>query len=845
MKKRLSSLILCIAMLVSVFAAPVSAEGGYDENKWNLLMTFDILYTENIEESADDVLTRGDYVTYLIYLMNKGEMTYEGVSQFSDLEEYDNCFAAANLAKQLGYLKDSTFRADDDISYAEARDMLVRAMGYADAASSVMPSLPYYNDNHIMTLNDMVELFYAAMHEPLLKYDISVGETIKLEIDDDKTILSEYYDVEIIEGIVTENSRTTLYSGDKYTNRYMGINDKNYGDSRNFGEDWLGLYVRAYIDFSDDKDYGNVVYVAEKPNKNTVITISGEDIEEVNSNVSKITYLKEDSAKSISKKIDENVNVIYNGKAYTKYTAADLMPENGNVTIIDNDNDGIFEVVKVWSYETVFVDRVSAANKIIYNKHDYAGALTDFSLDTYSGNFEYEIFENDSKKDFSRLKSNQILSIARSKNDTNAYIRIYISGLEETGVFEAIDREDNTITISGNEYKTTPEFVKQYTNLSLLASYKIYFDCFGRAAGATEIRSNETEYVYLYSAVYDDAETAVFLKVFTPANEWVKYRIDEKIRFNGKKVEPERLTKYVEDYGRMQLVNEVGDTVRQVLKIKVLDDKLTDINTAKVNGSYEDFSTSGKRVLRYYGQNSSFGHEYFLSSKSVVFGIPSDDPSNLEAYRTITSPSWDKDYTIEAYGYDEYNGADVIVLEVPVSTFKKSINDCLILGVSKMINSDDSVVGCVKTSFGLFEDLSIETVEGYDFSTLKKGDIVTLNINEEGKAESFTRNAGRSYSWIDDGKKLYRPDNLHIDGYQMGKVVKTDPDNERMMVVFDNTGKKVTVKLDFVDLVVKRYNTKKNICQVISTYNIEPGDYFVMYSGGSYAYTIIIFDDDM
>ena len=77
--------------------------------------------------------------------------------------------------------------------------------------------------------------------------------------------------------------------------------------------------------------------------------------------------MKKDGNRSTSKKIDENVCVIYNGKAYTKYTPKDLQPENGSVTLIDNNSDGTFDVVKVWSYQTMFVDRISG-NKIISNK---------------------------------------------------------------------------------------------------------------------------------------------------------------------------------------------------------------------------------------------------------------------------------------------------------------------------------------------------------------------------------------------------------------------------------------------------------------------------------------------
>lgn len=845
MRKRIISLAAAASLIMSVFTVNISAaDAKYDEKKWNLLTAFEIIYADNIEDMANTELTRGEYVTYLLSLMKKDELEYEGNSQFSDISEYDSDFNDANVAKQLGYVTEKTYRANDEITYAEAKQMLLRAMGYGGVTEYTEPKLPAYNGGHVMTVNDMVELFYAAMHESLLKYDISAGESITLKIDDDKTILSEYYDVEVIEGIVTEDSKTTLYSGDKKIDSYMGIDEKSYGDSENLSEDYLGYCVRAYIDYSEDEDYGNLLYISEKANKNITVTIEADEIEKVNEDVSRITYTKEGQTRAVSKKIDENVNVIYNGKAYTKYTAEDFMPANGNVTLIDNDNDGTFEVAKIWSYETMFVEQISSSSKLVYNKFDYDGALTELNLNNDDGSFEYEIFENDTKKDFSRLKAKQVLSVAKSKNKENPYIRIYIGSYEEKGVFKKTDRDENTITFSDTEYGMTAEFLKEYTNISTRAEYTIYFDAFGRVAAVVEIPSDEYSFVYLYSAIYDEAEGAAFIKVFTTDGGWKTYSADDKVKLNGKSTTPDKLLKYDETYKRKQLADELGFVINQVLKIKTADGKITEIKTAQVNGEEGEFNVSEKKSMRYYGQNRSFGHEYFMSASPVIFSVPSDDRTNLDAYRIKYAAGWDVDYITEAYNYDEYSRADVFVIESTVSSCKSTINDCLILGVEQMIDSHGTAVDCIRFSFGMFEDFSVETSGTADFTDLKKGDIVTLSLNEENKVVSFARTSGRSYSWSQDGKKLYRPTNLHVDGYQMGKIVKSDPANQMVLAVMDESGKQVPIRVDYTDLVVKRYNVKKNTCQVTSVYDFEPGDYFVMYSGGSYAYTMIIFDDD-
>lgn len=844
--KRIISILLSTVILVMSMGISVSAEKKpIDMEKWNFIINFDIIYTEKIEDMANIKVTRGDFVTYLIYLMNKGNIGYEGESLFSDVTDMDDCFETANVAKQLGYITGNVLRPYDNITYAEAREMILRAMGYSGLGQNMINKvdLPSYSGSYVMTYNDVVECFYAAMHAPLLKYNIeSTGGSIEYTVDDNKTILSECYKVEIIEGIVTENCRTTLYNYEKAIDSYVGINDEKYGDSKNIADSWLGYNVRAYIDYTYDKEDGNLVYIAKKQNKNTEITLTPDEIDSVSNDVSRISYTK-DGNRSTSKRIDENVCVIYNGKAYTKYTPKDLQPENGSVTLIDNNSDGTFDVVKVWSYQTMFVDRISG-NKIISNKFDFSGALQQISLDNISGTFDFEIFENDSKKEFSRLKAGQILSVAQSKNTTDGYIRINIATYEETGVYEGINRNEMTINVSGTSYKITPEFVKEYTNIEMGKTYKFYFDCFGQIAGAVIVADAELAYVYMYSVIYDDSDEAAFIKLFNAANEWQTYCINDKIILNGKKVAPNILTEYNPGQTRKQLVDEFGKSVKQIINVKIVDGKIISIETATPDGEIGTFNTSGKKKLRYYGQNKSFGHEYFVLGKTVIYAVPMDDPTNLDAYKTVIAPSWDKDYQVEAYAWDEYYGASAIIMEAEDSFFDKSIPDCLILGTGTMLGGDGTPVEYVDVSFKGFESLKVEIADGFDISEVNSGDIATIKINESGQLYSIDRPTHRSYSFVKDGKTPSRPANLHTDSIQRGTVIKADPVNEIFLAYLDNSGKPVAIKADYIDLIVRRYNIENRTCQMSSLYELEAGDFFVMYSGGSYSYCITVYEDE-
>lgn len=827
----MKKLLVFAVMIAMMLSSTISYAQESDSKKWELLETLAIYSGETSETVGSEQLTRGEFIIYLMKLMNKDYAA--GESLYTDVDENDECYDAANNAKSLGYYNELEFRPDDDIRIIDAVEILERAMGYSMQlkSKSVLSvaselKLPLTAAENVMTYNEMTEIFYAALHAPIMKYDIKYGGTTTYKPDKNSTILSEYYKIEIIDGIMTANGITSIYTED--CSDKIAIDNDEYGDPNGLGKDYLGYNVRAYVDFSKDDEFGELRYIEER--KNTVIDINEDEIDSVTDRVTKITYTKENKNKSETKKIDENAKVIYNGRFYADYKAEDLKPESGNIRLIDNDNDGTFEIIHIWNYNTIYIDRI--VNDTIYNKYTYSGALESLKID--EGNVEYDIYWDGEKNAFKDLKAGQIISVAISKD--GEYVRIEISKAEVKGTLNSKDTNERKLKIDGEVYKFTKSFSKEYTNLELGRNYTFYLNFKGEVSAAEKSSSDSYEYAYLYKVAYSEGEDIAYIKLFTKDGDWVRYSVADKLRIDGKKYTPSEIMDGKK--GAVSPLCSEGETDRQIVKIRYEGDVLKEIKTSSETASYDEFNRKTEN-LNYYGQNNSFSSLFYINANTVIFGIPSDNPENTEAYVISPSLRWDGAYTVTAYGYDEYGDTDVFTIPIVSSTTGGSISNCIVLEKHKILNSDDEVIDALRCSFGMFEDFEIE-IKNDNIGELKKGDLVKISTDYMGRIKS----ADLIYSWINEGEKFYSPDNLHDDSNLYGKVVKFDPQNKRIIMDLGGTRNRQPLRIDYDEIVVKKYNVHNNSCDLISINDIAPGDYLIMYSAGSNITSIIKYDKE-
>ena len=108
--------------------------------------------------------------------------------------------------------------------------------------------------------------------------------------------------------------------------------------------DWQGLVgyqVHAYV-YDDAGDY-TLGAIIPAPNRNEAVELLPEDID--SASMSSISATVEENEEKFQ--LDDNYILIYNNEYATGFGAEVLRPAEGSVRLLDNDGDGVYDIVFV------------------------------------------------------------------------------------------------------------------------------------------------------------------------------------------------------------------------------------------------------------------------------------------------------------------------------------------------------------------------------------------------------------------------------------------------------------------------------------------------------------------
>ncbi|MBQ7975267.1 MAG: S-layer homology domain-containing protein, partial [Clostridia bacterium] len=413
MKNKLISVLMALTVILSVI--PVSA--SYDDIA-GIQSEYDIKVLEGlgISDTAENYrpesyITRGDFFVMTARIMGyKPETPDEAVSYL------------VSSGVVSGY-SNGEFKCDSAITYNEALKMLVVVLGYEQNAImqsgwptgyvTVASSLDLIEPGDEITGDGYVTRGMAA------KLLVRAGNTKTAEVTyrDENTILGptggkmlfeEALGVSKISGIVNANSATALIDA-----AGVGLNEFRVGteviDAGNTNaKEYLGYYVDAYC--VEDTGYKALAVVPVKK-KNSVLRLSsGSDITATGFYPSKIeiNYYTADGKQKRVKA--EDCDVIYNGAAYLGFTLGDISINSGEVILLDNDADGIYEVIFINEYETYVVETVNSDTEKVFDIYD---RILDLSTDSDQIKI---VNSTGTLVDITSIYAGDVLSVQKSKN---------------------------------------------------------------------------------------------------------------------------------------------------------------------------------------------------------------------------------------------------------------------------------------------------------------------------------------------------------------------------------------------------------------------------------------------
>lgn len=594
----------------------------------------------------------------------------------------------ADLAKNAGIIDaSSVYKADGKITPTDAARIFVSVLGYTAQSQVKGGYLAYATKLGIfdgVEFDNKKYVTYADFYKMIVNsLDIEVSEVTKIKdgsitysTANNETILNVYFDIDTVEGVVAENDLSTFYLPTDNGKGALVIDGVKYFYDDDHASELLGHNIKAYVK-SDDNN--KVIYA--KPYQSPLLTITDTDFDNYKTNT--ITYYTDVSSKRKTARLVSKPIVLYNDVAYPNYTAEDIKNFNGELVLIDNNDNGVYDVIKIYDYVYGFVDTVNVIDKAIRFSNPAHKYL---SLEEYDDNNITLYNEDGDSVVFGYILNDDFLCIAESKTKHKCTIIINRDTIEGT----VNEKDDDEITIDNVDYVIAPFAKAEIDKLAVGTPYKFYLDNSGRIVGAKKGSVSDTDYAFIMAVASSGTLNAnCRVKLIDSKGEIHELDFADRVCIDGKSVKHSAI---------ISAITADNGSVRQLVKYRTnsegkvifLDTAMTNVNdgndTLKLD-TYMSFSAE----YRNKGGVGLFGGKVIANRKATFFMVPKVQSSNpgyvFDDYEYVVSNSFSSgasrkilsnsgDYIAFA-DVDEHSLCDVVVYykNVPVVSGDRQIGN--------------------------------------------------------------------------------------------------------------------------------------------------------------------------
>lgn len=690
---------------------------------------------------VSDTVSKGEFVSAVADIMLVSDnVSFENI--YSDVSANYKYAPGITAAAGLGWIPSGgNFNPESEIQLNEALNILVSAANYGDRAMVYNGGYPngYMAEaNRLKLLRgikspgsfvtpDMAKIMLFNLLR-VNKLDIAFSTnggnitTTKYE-DTGETLLSYLYDIEEIDGIVTETPFNSFsYDSEVDTNvNYVVINGVRY-DYEGAQYNILGRSVHAFV----RKDDGTVVAM-ETEQDNEILTCDLHDL----SMTSKgdITYCT-DSGELRTVKYNGGI-AVYNGRTLRSLTS-EYFEGDGYAEFIDNDDDGKYEVVHITSYSYVVVGNVDGLNRRIGDANFAENSLDFSGCDDGMVKF-YDI--NGDEISIYGIQAGMVLETIVPEDTSFAVVSVIENSV--TGELESIDKD--SLGVGGTKYEVTQYFDKYgKEDIAVGINYKFYIGYGGRIVMAVG-ESDKYKYAFLMNAFMEDNHESVGIKIFDEDSSHETLELADKIYIDGQRIkDPENALSVLRnmmsnDATRMfrYKINSAGMVNRMDFPLEYDYEKHEEMTANEDNKMiyYPDYH----KTVRYRNGRKIFTGDVSVAD-AVCFVIPTDLSEEKDFFGAGECGSimrHDTEYQPYIYDVDETGSAGALVIRGSKSeTYIGSDASYIVEEVNITIDEDEEVMKLVKCwngtkmcEFYLPDDTPVNKDSG---NTLVPGDIIRI-----------------------------------------------------------------------------------------------------------------------
>lgn len=703
-------------------------------------------------------------------------VTALGIMDAAALENGKATVTAAEFKEIIRNLK-SEYTADEKITLGVATKEIIKVLGY----DVVISSKNSYNlqanklkllrgidlkSSDAITNYDMAMLIYNALEVDVL-LPSSYGDKVTYNTVPGTTLLTYVLKMGKVEGQVSDNGVTALYTSSQVSQQYFVINNYKfllYRDDVN-RNDYIGRYVEAYYDDSDE-DNKKILYIDySKDEKVLVIT---PDMF-VNYNGGVFTYYYNGNKTRTATFVLGNP-VIYNGyhynQSYNKNTFENI--NHGSITLVSNGSN-TYSTMIIKDYESIYVSGIVDRQFCVYDKAHDSDSSTyiydfEFPLDDNASNSSYvPIYDAEGNKiEFADITVGSVVSIAKANVPHVAEMIVANESIPDFAINEMYNEDGFTVL---SDFEETFKVNREYANAIDAKTFKLghvatlYLDAFGYVTWADFTGEQE-----LYVGVLVDSELTtgiaggLDIAIYETDGEQQIFQTAKKIRFKDVDGSEDTLT-------RAQLAAKIkpgGVSLNEIVAYTLDDNDLITsfelpLDTYDINADNhctKIHSASSEIKFSYKNISKSFDYKYYIGTGAKLFAVPSDKKTDLEEYR-LESIGYDKEDIDSAsnslmsfYSIDGDNIIDYAIMYdfAGVSTgMSASKKDMIVTGTSMVYDEESGlnlykIQGYVTSGVTIYAEPSVfnnarsvmtDSDTTPNIYSVQKGDIIKYSVDEK------------------------------------------------------------------------------------------------------------------
>lgn len=696
------------------------------------------------DEVSGSTLTRAQFVTMAMRSVANGNVTAD-TQIFADVPLTHTAAGYITAAYRMGVISgsDGLFEPEKPISAIDAIVIAVRLLG-RDREAAAKGGYPtgYIQTAKSCDITDGADIgnyllpadkdtLYAIMANTVecTRFAVNDGfENGEAVYNSDKTtnILSFYHDIYTLEGIVNAVGSSNILGTSVQKADAVTVGSTSFDAEYESYIAMLGMNVTAYYRENGGK---NELVCIDADDNNRVITLKDGDITDCENG--KYTYYVGSVRKTAS--LAKDASVMYNGRIIEKSAKEYYVPENGTVTLIDNNGNGIYDVAAVENAEDLTVASVDAAESKFYDRYDRSLAVSFKNTDP---DYVRSLVNTDGKVTYpAMVKAGNIISVIRSAD--GLVIKGVVSSTAVNGTITEIENtSDLYVTVGEKRYRVTDKCADRCkTMLSLGTAVSLRLNANGDVADVTGQTSEDGTmkfaYVIRYGKESDGLSADYGVKLLDEDGKIAVHMLKDNCKIDGTACRSD-----AEKTAALARGTSIGSVIKFAADAEGL---VSDIDTA-YQAADEDKDTTLRKLynttdpkLRHKsaeGGGGSFGERFVWNwANTKVFTVYADQTTDEKKYRVATSNGSspfvnDENYSPEAYRSADSFYVNALVREITSSAGSVANRTLWIVEDIRKRSSDYGTSTALVITNGSARKTVSGDAEAFDGKDIDIGDIV-------------------------------------------------------------------------------------------------------------------------